>query len=169
MTARFVHGLGEIYLFSGRAADAVAAANKALEIDSTAAGSHYLRAAALTALKRFDDAAAVLEWCIPIGCGDEGRSLLGYVYGVTGNREAARRIADTFIAQWTAGKAKPPIPYLTAQVFAGLGETSLALDWLERDAGNSVNMLYLAIDPTLRSLHGERRFDALLRKVGLKK
>ena len=42
------------------------------------------------------------------------------------------------------------------------------LTWLERAAELRAGMiLYLAIDPTFKPLHGEPRFQALLRKIGL--
>jgi hypothetical protein len=42
------------------------------------------------------------------------------------------------------------------------------LSWLERAAELRAGfMLYLAIDPTFNPLHGEPRFQALLKKVGL--
>lgn len=168
MSARFEQGLGEVYLSSGRHADALLQVKKALAIEN-AAYSHHLHAAVLADLGRFPEAQLVLEGCIPRGCGEFGRALLGYVYARTGRRAEALRIVDMLRAQWTVGKRVSAIPYLTAEVFAGLEERARALDWLERGVEQDTHILYayVAIDPALRSLQREPRFRALLRKLGL--
>ena len=55
-----------------------------------------------------------------------------------------------------------------ATVYMGLGMRDETLTWLERAAELRAGwMLYLAIDPTFKSLHADPRFQALLKKVGL--
>lgn len=168
MSSRFEHGLGEIYLSSGRQADALVQVQKALAIETTAY-SHHLHARVLAELGRFPEAQLVLEGCIPRGCGKFGSALLGYVYARSGRRAEALRIVDTLRAQWMVEKRGSAIPYLAAQVLAGLGERARALYWLEQGVEQDTHMLYAytAIAPTFRLLHREPRFRALLRKLGL--
>jgi len=54
-----------------------------------------------------------------------------------------------------------------ATVCMGLGKREETLTWLERAAELRGFILNLAIDPTFKPLHGEPRFQALLRKIGL--
>ncbi len=58
--------------------------------------------------------------------------------------------------------------YQIAQVYAWRGETDRAFEWLERamkqrDGG----LVLLKVDPLLRSLRGDPRYPALLKKVNL--
>ena len=53
---------------------------------------------------------------------------------------------------------------------ARLGETERALMWLERAADLHIdNLVYAAVHPALRSLHGQPRFQVVLDKVGAPK
>jgi serine/threonine-protein kinase len=55
-----------------------------------------------------------------------------------------------------------------AIAYAALGERSRALDWLERAANaRSANAMTLRADPGLAALHGDPRFEAVARRLGL--
>ncbi len=56
----------------------------------------------------------------------------------------------------------------TTLVYMGLGEKDLALTWLEKacEAGEG-EMAFLRMNPSFDSLHGDPRFDDLLRRIGL--
>jgi hypothetical protein len=65
------------------------------------------------------------------------------------------------------------IQYVPADYFAvlhlGLGEHDEALTWLERaHRERALHTVFLAVDPLYADLHGERRFDGILRTVGLR-
>ena len=167
MSARFEHGLGEVYLFSGRYDEALTAADKALALDSSAAAAHYLRAYAYGQQGRFGEAERSLMTCLALACGDIGRALLGHVYAVTGRRAEAEQIADALRARWERGDRDTGVAYGIVQIYAGLGDRMRALDWLERGVESGAFMLYAGIDPTLRPLHAEPRFRALVRRLGL--
>jgi DNA-binding winged helix-turn-helix (wHTH) protein/tetratricopeptide (TPR) repeat protein len=54
-----------------------------------------------------------------------------------------------------------------AMIHARLGETERALTWLERAADlHADGLVYAAVHPALRSLHGQPRFQVVLDKVG---
>ncbi len=54
-----------------------------------------------------------------------------------------------------------------ALIHARLGETERALTWLERAADlHADGLVYAAVHPALRSLHGQPRFQVVLDKVG---
>ena len=53
-----------------------------------------------------------------------------------------------------------------AQIYAGVGDHSQALDWLERaHRERSLWMAWLKIDPLLDPIRGEPRFEMLLEKM----
>jgi tetratricopeptide (TPR) repeat protein len=57
--------------------------------------------------------------------------------------------------------------YEVAKIHLALGARDRALDLLERaHEERSHSMVFLGVDPQLRSLHGEERFEALVRRVG---
>ncbi len=59
-------------------------------------------------------------------------------------------------------------PYQLATWAAMLGDSAVALDWLERAAANHDYLLFaVREDPLLRPLHGTPRFDALLARLDL--
>ena len=57
------------------------------------------------------------------------------------------------------------LQYAIAEVHAYRGEVDAAFTWLNRCVVGSLE--YLKVDPTLRKLHGDPRFNALLRKAKL--
>jgi len=59
-------------------------------------------------------------------------------------------------------------PYSIALVHAGLGDRDQALAWLDKAyAERSDYMAYLKLEPMLDSLRSDRRFVALVERVGL--
>jgi tetratricopeptide (TPR) repeat protein len=57
-----------------------------------------------------------------------------------------------------------------AIVYAGLGKTNDALDWLERDcADHSGWMIYLPMEDAFDGIRAEPRFHGILKKIGLEK
>jgi hypothetical protein len=61
-------------------------------------------------------------------------------------------------------------PYSIGTVYAALGETNLAFDWLRRAIDTrSVWLIHLHVsaDPRLSSLRGDPRCPALLKEIGV--
>ncbi len=92
---------------------------------------------------------------------------LGYAYGLTGRRtEALAVLADLD----QRAKQRYLVPSVRVLVHVGLGQKAEALDALEKaHAERESWMAWLKVDPLLAPLHGEPRFQALLKKVGLDK
>jgi TolB-like protein/Flp pilus assembly protein TadD len=91
------------------------------------------------------------RWAIAIAAHSAGRA------------EASQRALERLVAENAEGAA-----YQVAWVFAMRGERDRAFEWLERayeqhDSG----LLFAKTDPLLRGLHGDPRFAAFLKKVGL--
>ena len=167
LTARFEQALGEVYHYSERYDEALAAADKALSHDSTYSPPYLLRAAAYAQRRQFDEAEKSLARCNVTGCGEAGRPFLGYVYAAAGKRTEAVRILDSLTAQWRAERRPQALPYGIAQIYVGLGEPQRAIDWLERKELSGIDILYAGVDPVFRSLRSDPRFRRLLSKQGL--
>ena len=112
-----------------------------------------------------EKAIEVLETClayagrVPISLGT-----LGYVYGISGKGDEARRLIDEL-----KGKAKQAnVSYFIAWCYSGLGETEQALVWLERAYEERSPMFScLKGDPYFDSFRSDPRFKTLLNKIGL--
>jgi serine/threonine-protein kinase len=167
-SARFQSGLAEVYYNGGRYADAVRAAGDAQLLDPSWIVAVGVQAAAYGQLGKYEEAAAGLTKVTEQAGGDVCFGELGWVYARSGQRERAldfRRACEA--GSRKHGRLDPAWAYAIAQVHAGMGNREQALKWLERAAEAGHRLLYLAVDPTLVSLHAEPRFRALLTKVGL--
>ena len=80
-----------------------------------------------------------------------------------GHFAESQRALDDLIARYGHGAA-----YQIAQVYAWRGETDRALEWLERArAQRDGGLTLLKVDPLLRSLRADPRYQALLKKMNL--
>ena len=87
----------------------------------------------------------------------------GYEEG--GYQEAMKRAADAWAA---LSNATYVAPWEIANLYSIAGESSLALDWLERGfEEKDPNMPYLTVFPYYHGLHDLPRFRDLVRRVGL--
>ncbi len=80
-----------------------------------------------------------------------------------GHLPESQRALDDLIARQGHGAA-----YQIAQVYAWRGETDRAMEWLERArAQRDGGLVLIKVDPLLRSLRGDPRYQALLKKMNL--
>jgi len=80
-----------------------------------------------------------------------------------GNRPEAQRNLDSLIAHWANNGA-----YQIAEVYARWGDKDAAFHWLDRaEQQRDGGMTLLKVDLLLKSLHGDPRYAALLRKMNL--
>jgi TolB-like protein/Flp pilus assembly protein TadD len=80
-----------------------------------------------------------------------------------GRTAEADRLFQEMIARWSDAGA-----FQIAETYAWFGDRERALQWLERAyAQHDSGLPYLRSDALLRSLHGDPRFAALLRKMKL--
>jgi TolB-like protein/Tfp pilus assembly protein PilF len=80
-----------------------------------------------------------------------------------GDDAASRRTMDDMIARFGHNAA-----YQIAAAFAWRGERDRALEWLERAyAQHDSGLPWLNADVPFQKLHGEPRFEAIVRKMGL--
>jgi Flp pilus assembly protein TadD len=156
--------LGVAYNRAGRFEEAVAQFRKAVQMDDRFYPAHREYALALElqgkipeAISEYEKAAALTDDPIPLGA-------LGRIYGITGRKDEAQKI----LAQLQGLRAQRyTAAYSLALVALGLGNKTEALHWLEesyreRD-GDSIGVI--RVDPLLRSLRGDPRFEALAEKI----
>jgi TolB-like protein/DNA-binding winged helix-turn-helix (wHTH) protein/Tfp pilus assembly protein PilF len=90
---------------------------------------------------------------------------LGYLYGVTGKRAEALRVAQ---ALEEASKKEYVDPYVIAIVYAGIGDKDRAFAWLNKAYEERSTFLnHLHVENFFDSLRSDKRFSALSRRIGL--
>jgi TolB-like protein/Tfp pilus assembly protein PilF len=94
------------------------------------------------------------------------KAILGFAYAKAGRTTEAHQILEELhsINQTTYVPA-----WIFALIYAGLGETDKALDWLDRgvDEGNHMNLFIVRYPIIHKPLHSHPRYKALLRKMNL--
>jgi hypothetical protein len=92
-------------------------------------------------------------------------SVLGNVYGVSGDKASAQKILDT-LAELSSKKFVSS--YGVATVYTGLGEKDKAFQWLNKAYDERSNWLvWLKADPRWAPLKTDKRYTALVNRVGL--
>jgi adenylate cyclase len=90
---------------------------------------------------------------------------IGYVYGITGQTENSKKILDTM--NMLSGK-RYVTPYGLALVYAASKDIENTFKNLDKAYTDRANWLvWLKLDPRWKIVSGDRRYDALVRKIGL--
>ena len=160
LTYQARNNLARVLFAEGKLNEAEASARKAAELQPTAASSHRLQV--FVAIQRGDGEAALREAKLEPNEGYRHFEL-ALAHYARGDRPAA----DAALAELIA-RDRDIEAYQIAEVYAWRGETDKAFEWLQvafdqHDTG----ILSLLIDPLIRGLRHDPRYNAMLRKVGL--
>jgi serine/threonine protein kinase/tetratricopeptide (TPR) repeat protein len=158
--------LGMTAYFAGQYDAAVRELLKTIELEDHFAMARIFLGATYTEQRRFPEAREELEAAIRLsGRTPEILAALGYLHGLSGDAEGARRVLDDL--KRLSGE-RYVSPARLAQVHIGLNERTEALDRLEEArAERAADLAWLGVRPVFASLRAEPRFQALLRDVGL--
>jgi TolB-like protein len=151
----FVHWCGHRY------DQAIASCEKALELDPNSAQALGWLGLSYVAKGMFDTAVAVLEKSATISQrAPAPTALLGEAYAAAGATDEAQKILQELTA-------RPHVTaYFVSRVYAALGDTKEAFRWLETSyRENGEWLVLLNVDPRFDSLHGDARFQDLLRRM----
>ena len=143
-----------------RIAEAVTAFGKSLELAPQRAATRASLSLGLLVLGRADEALAEAlrepeEW------------VRFYSLAII-HRAAGRQGESDQALRDLAEKYATDAAYQVAEVYATRSEADLAFEWLERAyAQRDPGVAWTKIDPLLRSLHADPRWQVFLRKMGL--
>jgi TolB-like protein/Tfp pilus assembly protein PilF len=154
------NNLARVLFYAGKLDEADAAARKSAELQPAAAATH--RWQALMAAQRGDGETALREAQLEP---DEGyrRFELAVAEYVRGDRKAA----DAALADLIAN-GRDQLAYQIAEVYAVRGEKDKAFEWLQISFDNhDTGTLSLLVDPLLRGLRDDPRYNKFLAKLGL--
>jgi TolB-like protein/DNA-binding winged helix-turn-helix (wHTH) protein/tetratricopeptide (TPR) repeat protein len=145
---------------------AIALGKKILESSATDPDQYNLVAGAYAGNGQLEAAALTLKKGISLSPARTGpRIALARILALSGNASEAREILDT-VEHLPASQFVSPMDI--AAVYCALGEKPRAFEWLERAyRKHDTGLADLKILPTFDCLHGEPRFQELLRRIGL--
>ena len=102
---------------------------------------------------------------MPLGGAHIDAGLLGLAYALSGDRVRAKALQESLLAR---ARSEYVSPYTLAFVPLGLGDTSVALGWLEKALKErTLPLKWIGVDPLFDPLRGEARFRAILKRMGL--
>ncbi len=139
-------------------------ARKALEADPEFYVGHYNLGLAYLANRQFQDALAEFQKGAPPEGDPDTTAAIAQVEALQGNRTAAYGILHHLSRE---ARERYVSPASIALIHAALGEKDQAFQWLEQAyKDRSWWLVFMKVDPRFDSLRSDRRFEALLQRVG---
>ncbi len=100
------------------------------------------------------------NWSVALGA-------IGYVYGITGRKQEAEKMLDSLTRLSSLSFISP---YVFALVYTSLNDKENAFRCLDQAYTDHANwMVWLKLDPRWRLLYDDKRYAALVEKMGLPK
>jgi TolB-like protein/DNA-binding winged helix-turn-helix (wHTH) protein/Flp pilus assembly protein TadD len=157
---------GQFLFYAGRNNEAIAQFKKTLEIDPNYWVAHNGLGRVYTLEKKFPEAIASFTKAKELAPGSfEPITQLGYALARSGNRELAKATLEELKSH--LGTRYVPA-YNLAMIYNGLGETALAMSYLERSLEEHEEQItFVKVDTRWDSLRSDPRFRAVVRQIGL--
>ncbi len=163
---RFSALTGQFLIHAGRTDEALERLRAAIALDPNHMLARMFASAAYSEKGMYAEAIAEAQKAAEITRNSVSHplGLLGHALAKSGDTEKARSVLEELLA---AARSKYVAPYGIALVYNALGERDEAFAWLERgfDARDH-KMNLLKVDPKWNNLHGDPRFDSLVRRIG---
>jgi len=152
--------LGIALRMAGRCAEAVTALRMSLELTPQRSSTHATLSFCLLALGRVDEALAEAMQ-------EPEEAWRVHALAIIHQSAGRRAESDEALGE-LASKHADVMACQVASVHAMRGENDLAFEWLERAcAQRDTSVVMTKVDPFLRSLHEDPRWNPFLRKIGL--
>ncbi len=156
-----------------RYADGVQVARRTLELYPGHAEGHFWQAHCLVAQGDFAAGLQAIDMAQEAWKKQEMTALKGFAYAKMGNHAKAQEVLRELMELRRTGPYLQP--YFVARIYAALGESAIALDWLEKADEDRSEYLFLPdfgglrTDPAWDGLQNEPRYWQLCERLGLGK
>jgi serine/threonine protein kinase/tetratricopeptide (TPR) repeat protein len=139
---------------------------KTLEMDQNFVYAHWQLGLAYEQQEMVPEAIAEFRKAITLSGGSAlTTALLGHAYAVSGKAGEALKVLDELRE---LSKRRYVSSYRVAAIYVGLGEKDLAFQWLDRAYQERDGwLIWLRLDPVMEPLISDKRFDHLIRRIGL--
>jgi tetratricopeptide (TPR) repeat protein len=157
---------GMAFYLARRYDQAIEQLHKALEMDPNFPGAHLFLGLVYGQVARGEEAIAQFRQAVSLAGGEpQDLGLRGHAYAVWGKRAEAQKMLAELKDR---SKRSYEEPFEIALLYAGLGDKTQSLEWLEKAyEDHSFRLAWIQVWPQLDSLRGEPRFQDLLRRMGL--
>jgi eukaryotic-like serine/threonine-protein kinase len=143
--------------------EAIERARMIFELDANNGSAHAMLALVYVQMRRRAEAVAEAEKAIQYSDSPLDHATAGTALAAVGERDRARRLLDELME---VSKKRYVCPYEIGIIHLGLGEKDEAFRWLEKGyQDRSVCMQGTRQDPRLTPLHGDPRYEDLLRRL----
>jgi tetratricopeptide (TPR) repeat protein len=158
--------IGLLLYLARRYDEALEQFRKNLEMDRSFVYTHWEMALTYEQCGRYDEAIAAFQKAIELsGTSVLPRALLARTYALCGRKVEACALLDELTELSTQTYVSP---YRIAAVHSALGYKDSAFKWLEHAYENRDGwLIWLAVDPVVDDLRSDKRFDDLLKRIGL--
>jgi tetratricopeptide (TPR) repeat protein len=158
--------IGKTLYFAHRYDEALEQYMKSLEIDPNFALAHKGLAEVYSKQSRFDKSLEEIDKAIALS----KRSIfilddVGYIYALSGRRTEAENVLEELESLSTETYVPP---YGRAAIYAGLGDSDKAMEWLGKAYEERSFLAWIKVDPVFDELRGDHRFKSLLDKLHLR-
>jgi serine/threonine protein kinase/TolB-like protein/Tfp pilus assembly protein PilF len=156
--------IGSVYFFARRYDRAVDEYRRALELDPGFTSLHTALGTAYMMQGRHTDALAELEAAGDPDDSPRKLAVLALAHATSGQRDVATRELEALVAAADRGEFVSPVS--VARVYAALGRSDGAFEWLERAyQARSDTLVWLRVDPRFDPIRSDPRFDDLVGRV----
>lgn len=153
------------YLFAWQDARAEAQARRTIEFFPDSLQPHFALGWATWRQGRVEEAVAAFEKALNLSREALSLSFLGHVHARLGRRQEAMRLLRELEQLFGQGLASP-IAFVV--IYAGLGDTDTALEWLDTACRLRCDIQYLTAGfPGIDPLRSDPRFAALIGRMGI--
>jgi serine/threonine-protein kinase len=150
--------------YAGQIDEALFRSQKTIELDPDFWFAHNYASSAYIEKGMYGEAIAEARKARVLYDSTHPIAFLGYALAKSGRQAEARAELEALLKLST--KRNVP-PYHIALIYSGLEEQDETLAWLERGVKQrDPRMVFLKVEPKWNNLHGDPRFQELLRKVG---
>ncbi|MEO1201922.1 MAG: tetratricopeptide repeat protein [Pseudomonadota bacterium] len=159
--------LGWQHFQAGSLGEAEASFDALLEFDPEFWGGYWGRGHVLRERGEFEGAIAAFGTAARLGAGHTlPLAALGHARAIAGDREGAAAALDELQAM---AEETYVSPVHVALVYAGLGETDRAFDWLRRGVDlRARGMAWFSVTREFDALGADPRYDAIVRSIGIR-
>ena len=157
--------VGWFLFFARRTDESIVRLKEVLAMDPNYSIAHVFLAQAYQQKGMFEEAIVAAQRSVDLFEGNEQRlANLGDAYARAGKKQEARSILARLEI---VSRDRYVSPYNTGLIYASLGQTDEALDWLEKACNDRFwMMVFLKVDPRWDSLRSNPRFVDILRRTG---
>ena len=155
------------FYFARRYDQAIDQLRKTLELDPNYFLAHWILGMVYDQTSRHEEAIAECRRAASTPDIPTALGALGHAYAASGRRAEALKVLAELKG---LSKQRYVAPFNMAIVYAGLGDKQQTFEWLEKAyEDHSLLLSLIRVWPQFDGLHGEPRFQDLLRRMGLER